>query len=412
MSILNKSKFNIDLIWNLGSFGFIALAGLLVNFLIIYFKGYDELGLFNQVYAIYIVLSQICVFGIHLAVQAFIPKDQNENVQNLILSNSIFIVILVNILLISIFYLISINIKQFPLGKDVQNSLLFVFPALLFFSINKVILQFLNGKQLMKSFAIFNSLRYLCMLLLIFVLLKLSYNSILVFLIGEFLLTFFLFVYVFKFFVFEIHKNLIKKILSFGKNVFWGNLFLDINSRIDVIILGVFLSNELVGVYSFVVIFYEGMLQILIVVRNNVNPIITKLYFNKSKAQLKRFINTTKKLTYKRYSILAILMLIIFPLFLLVIQENKYFWEMNILFGILMLSNILSAGYQPFFNYFNQIGQAKNQSVFYVVLFLSNLLINFILIPFFSIYGAAIGILFSNLIIILILHKYINYVKS
>jgi O-antigen/teichoic acid export membrane protein len=69
---------------------------------------------------------------------------------------------------------------------------------------------------------------------------------------------------------------------------------------------------------------------------------------------------------------------------------------MNILFGILMLSNIVSSGYQPFFNYFNQIGQAKKQSLFYLFLFSSNLIFNFLFIPYFNVYGAALAILISN----------------
>ena len=66
-----KSKFSVDLLYNLISFGFIASVGLLINLIIIHFKGYDELGIFNQVYAIYLLLSQLSVFGIH-SPQAFV----------------------------------------------------------------------------------------------------------------------------------------------------------------------------------------------------------------------------------------------------------------------------------------------------------------------------------------------------
>jgi O-antigen/teichoic acid export membrane protein len=70
-----KGKFKQDITWNAGAFALSALFGVLVNLLIIRFYDASALGVFNLVYAIFILLSQLAVGGVHLAVQAFIPRE-------------------------------------------------------------------------------------------------------------------------------------------------------------------------------------------------------------------------------------------------------------------------------------------------------------------------------------------------
>mgnify|MGYP006199481051 CR=1 FL=1 len=81
--------------------------GLILNVLIVKVRGYDKLGLFNQVYAWYMLLSQIAVFGIHLSIQNIIPitekieDKKNHLVAALILSlfTSITLFILIKMIL-------------------------------------------------------------------------------------------------------------------------------------------------------------------------------------------------------------------------------------------------------------------------------------------------------------------------
>jgi O-antigen/teichoic acid export membrane protein len=75
---ITDSKFNIDLLWNFSSFALIAVLGVLVNVVIAKTYGNEGLGVFNQVYAIYLMLSQLAVGGVHLAVQRYIPIYSNR----------------------------------------------------------------------------------------------------------------------------------------------------------------------------------------------------------------------------------------------------------------------------------------------------------------------------------------------
>src|SRR4030095_6718684 len=59
--------------------------------------------------------------------------------------------------------------------------------------------------------------------------------------------------------------------LSFGWHALPGNLITELNTRIDVLVLAVFVSDRIVGVYSFVAMLAEGVFQIGVVVRAVVN---------------------------------------------------------------------------------------------------------------------------------------------
>lgn len=65
---LMADRFTGDVAWNIGSLVFLAAGGLIINGVIVSLRGADALGVFNQVYAFYIVLSQIGVGGLQHSV--------------------------------------------------------------------------------------------------------------------------------------------------------------------------------------------------------------------------------------------------------------------------------------------------------------------------------------------------------
>lgn len=63
-----KNTFMEGIIWNYGSLIILSISGFLFNCLIMSFYDAAVLGIFNQAYAWYIVLSQISVMGVHMSV--------------------------------------------------------------------------------------------------------------------------------------------------------------------------------------------------------------------------------------------------------------------------------------------------------------------------------------------------------
>ena len=58
-------KYTGDVAWTGGSFVIQVIAGALINFSILYFLNAEALGVFNQIYAIYAIVGQLTVLGIH-----------------------------------------------------------------------------------------------------------------------------------------------------------------------------------------------------------------------------------------------------------------------------------------------------------------------------------------------------------
>ena len=60
---LGKDKFSRDVIWNIASLGVAGVFGVAINIVIGLVYGSAALGVFNQVFALYLLLSQFVLFG-------------------------------------------------------------------------------------------------------------------------------------------------------------------------------------------------------------------------------------------------------------------------------------------------------------------------------------------------------------
>ncbi|MHC1784177.1 MAG: hypothetical protein AB9891_15730 [Anaerolineaceae bacterium] len=61
------NKFSIGVLWNIVSLRILGLGGLLLSMLVVHFRDTYAVGVFNQVYAIYFILSRIGVGGLQFS---------------------------------------------------------------------------------------------------------------------------------------------------------------------------------------------------------------------------------------------------------------------------------------------------------------------------------------------------------
>jgi O-antigen/teichoic acid export membrane protein len=396
---ITDSKFSLDLLWNMASFGLVAIIGILLNIIIL--KVYDTrvLGVFNQVFAIYLLLSQLAVGGVHLGVQRFVPANIKSDAQtkNIVLA-ALIVCTIISIVVIFIGFLL----KDFPAtilnSKAVGVGYVVILPGLLFFSWNKVLLSYHNGCRRMKAFAVFNFLRYAGILvgLLLFVIYKFDVNYLPVILsLAEACLFLVVFFYSLSFLRGAIHfKRLlvwVKIQYHFGNKALLGNFLLDVNTKVDVFILGIFLTDSHVGIYSFASTFAEGFMQLPVLLRNNINPILAKLSVKKNLKLTEKIINDSKTKFLKMIGSIGIIAIVLFPLVFVVFAIKEHRFDTWLIFSILVLFVSMSSGYQPFLMLFNQFGHPWQQTKFIFILFLSNVLLVLMLVPIIGIYGAALG---------------------
>jgi O-antigen/teichoic acid export membrane protein len=391
---LTQSKFNTDLLWNMASFGLVAIIGIVLN--IIIFKVYhtDVLGVFNQVFAIYLLLSQLAVGGVHLGVQRFVPAYIKSEMQtkNIVIA-ALIVSTVISLLIISIGYLLKDLPAQILKSEPVGMGYLSVLP-----SWNKVLLSYHNGCRRMKAFAVFNFLRYAAVLagLIIFILMHLQVDLLPIILSGaECLLFLSVIIYSFPFLKGPIHwkrlKVWIRTQYYFGNKALLGNFLLDVNTKVDVFILGIFLSDSLVGIYSFASTFAEGFMQLPVLLRNNINPILAKLSVKGNFKLTQKVVQNSKAKFLKLIGAVGIIAILLFPLVFVVFSLENHRFDIWLIFSILVLFVSISSGYQPFLMLFNQFGHPWQQTKFIIVLFLSNVVLVLMLVPLMGIYGAALG---------------------
>lgn len=417
---LKNDKFSIDSLFNLMSVGFGGILYILINTIILRYYGEDVLGAFNLSYAIYIIIAQIAVFGIHLSVQMHIPKFFKEpSRMNEIMTSSLVLTLLLSVGVVALVYPFLGYLASFFDSKMLENGLFYCLWGIVFFSLNKVLLAYVNGVRKMKAFAIFTFLRFLFMFGFLLGIIFTDKTPILItgiFALTELLLFILLIIYTLIYFRVKINANVwafVKKHFQFGKSAFLGNLLLDINTRVDVIMLGYLMTEKEVGIYSFVLAVSEGVMQIPTVFRNNINPIITKASVMKNVSEkLEKILQKNVRSFYKIIGGIALATIVLYPVGLYILGIEAYFMVYWALYAILVFGIVLSAGYLPFSMLFNQMHLPNIQSLLFFILFLANVVGNFVFINLFGLYGAAIGTALSYVSMVffirLLAKKYCN----
>lgn len=395
---IKPRNYSHDLYWNAVSFAIMAAVGVLINILLL--QQYDAavLGVFNQVYALYLIFSQLTTGGYHLSVQSYVAKHvKRQNHYSSVLESALFLAVFQSVVVILLAYPLLPLIARFLDSQEVADAFYYLIPALLFFTINKLLLAYLNARRQMKAFAIFRAARFLIVIAVLIIMFIYKLDAVyfpLCYGLAEPILFLPLLAFVFQSYRMQFTRLSRKWITiqwRFGSRAFIGNFIMDINSKVDVLMLGAFLGNAQVGLYSFASTLTEGLRAVNEVFRNNFNPILSKAYFEHPKSVLQRIIKNGVRSFYKYLGGLTLLASLGFPLVLWVFQIDKNVFEIGAVFYILVAGILLACGYLPVRMIFNQAGFASHQTRLFLFHFLVNVVLNLIFIPIFGIYGAALA---------------------
>lgn len=404
-----KGKFTQDITWNAGAFALSALFGVLVNLLIIRFHDAAALGVFNLVYAIYILLSQLAVGGVHLAVQAFVPRElaagRRADPQ---VTASLLLATVTSFAVMGLAWLGRDLPGRWFDSAGVAAAFPLVVPGLLFFSWNKVLLSFHNGARRMRLFAVFQLLRFAGLFagVLWLCLTDAPSDRLAITLFWtELGLSLLLFPISLRFWrpMAGLITVALRENFRFGNRALAGNLLLDVNTRVDVFMLGIFLNDATVGLYSFAATVAEGVLQLPVLFRNNINPVLTRAWHKGGAALLYKVMERNRKAFFRLLAPVVLITIPLFPVALWVLGMKEQPMTVWAVYAILAAGIALTSGYQPFLMLFSQLGRPGTQTLFIAGFFLSNVLLNLALIPLFGIHGAALATALSFFVMVVLL---------
>ncbi|MBK7112350.1 MAG: polysaccharide biosynthesis C-terminal domain-containing protein [Flavobacteriales bacterium] len=403
-------KFSTDLLWNAGAFALSALFGVLVNLLIIRWYDAAALGVFNLVYAMYILLSQLAVGGVHLAVQAFVPRElaagRNPATQ---VAAAMVLATITSIIVMAVAWVGRDLPGEWFDSIGVGKAFGLAIPGLIFFSWNKVLLSFHNGARRMRLFAVFQFLRFLLLFLgVLFLALGDAPSERLPVTLfwTEALLALILLPISLRYWTIPTRaefKPALQENFRYGNKAMAGNLLLDVNTRVDVFMLGIYMNDAMVGLYSFAATIAEGVLQLPVIFRNNINPVMSRAWHTGGTPLLNKVVLRNRKAFFRLLAPLVLITIPLFPVAMWVLgmhDDPDLVWSV---YAILAFGIALTSGHQPFLMIFGQLGNAGTQTVFIAGFFLSNVLLNLALIPALGIHGAATATALSFVAMVLLM---------
>ena len=386
-----------DASWNFGAFALMAITGAVISFFVVSQRGGEALGVFSQVYAIYVVTAQLATMGVHDSAQKHAAQFSEDPVElGTLCRSALTLSFLTAASIATALALLSSFVGVVTESAAVGRGILVVAPGVLFFGMNKALLGVLNGLRRMRTFALAQSARVVTIL---GVVVGVGMSSLPDWaLVGGFVVAE---VVVFLGLVVAVWPHLRARRsgglaswrgrhLRFGLRALPNGLLAESFVRIDVIMLGLFVSDAEVGVYSLAAFFVEGLVQIPVVVRTVVNPVFVKLLARDDQAAVAKLCRRAGG------SSLAITLTVALGVFLLFPQLGPWLGEDLVarareLLGILLWGPCVYAAFVPSDYLLLQAGLPGRQSALMTVNVLASVLLNGLLICYFGPRGAALA---------------------
>ncbi len=390
-----QHKFLTDAVWNYGAFAVMAGTGVVLNFFIAAHFGIAALGVFNQIYAVYVVTAQFAVMGFHDSAQKHVSElDHAPERLGVVSAAALALAAVFGLISATGVYLLSDLIAVAADSAPVGQGVALAAPGLFFFAVNKVLMGVLNGARRMKPFAAAQTLRAAVILSsclaiawmeqpphvlgLSFTLAEVVLLPFLIFLVRPRLR---------HFFAEARFRDWLKVHFGFGSKALINGFLAESYIRIDVLMLGVFVSDRDVGIYSFAALFIEGLFQVPVVFRTLANPELARLLKAGDKPATGRFCRRVALMSLGMFLAAAAVVLVVYP------HLEPWFPD-----GLVTLSHpilmILIAGLGvysvmiPMDYIILQGGMPGRQSALMSFNVLVNGVLNLALIPFFGLYGA------------------------
>lgn len=394
-----KSRFNQEVVWNLVSFGILAVSGVVMNVVIFRAYGEDALGIFNQVFAFYIMLSQVAVLGIHFSALKHVSHNQNDRARCADIATAATVLVgVLGLLVGAVTYAARYVVAELWESPGVGIGLALTAPGLMFFALNKVLLNILNGLRCMRAYAVFQALRIIFILAGIVALItlgqpeaylaaSLTLAEVTLFV----LLASYLHIRLLPFSFSMRLRSWITEHIHFGVRGFLSGALAEINTRVDVLMLGFMCSDALVGVYSFAALLAEGFGQIAMVLRRVVDPILGARFAAHEAEQIPAHAARIRRVAYPMMALVTLVAIVGYPLGLRIVAPGDSLAASWTVFAILMVGVFVNAGYRPFLGILLQGGRPGTHTVLITILVTGNAVLNAVLIPWLQIYGAAIA---------------------
>ena len=391
-------KLSHDIVWSLGSFAILALSGISINFAVAAMRDAAALGVFNLAYAIYVIASQVAVSGVHYSVLRLAAhlSDSPEE-RRFMLWAAIALSGSLGLAWGAAVYLAAPLFEALFGSPASARAISLTGFGLALFPLNKVLISYINGLRHMRAFALLQATRYLLVMAWVIGVaastLPFEYAA-LAFIVAEGTTTLAAALYLQVAGLLTprpVEKRWVLEHLSFGFRSLPSGMFLELNTRVDVIVIGIFLTDREVGIYSFAAMLVDGLYHVLAMIRVNMNPILVAGRRTDSWTESRRLLGVARRyllpVAFALSAAIVVGYLVVVNYVLSSSDLAEGIWPLV----ILLASLSLVSAYVPFDNLLMVSGYPGHQTLQNLGVVFINIALNIALVPVIGIVGAAIG---------------------
>lgn len=382
--------------WNLVPLFLLAVVGLGLNLAIGSLWGPAALGSFNQATTAYFVLGALGAVSINFSVLRAVAEAPEDRARvSAIALGGLVPSIVLAALACALFIGMRAPAARLLRSDAVATGMYWAAPGLFCFIVNKVLFGIVNGLSRMRAYAVYTSLRYL----LIAAGLALAWGLGLpaealpgIWSFTEGLLFLVLLVELASTVSFRRRAGWTRWLgqhLAYGSRGFVAVILLEINSRLDIWMLGPAFSDSMVGVYSMAASMAEGAIQLAVVVQINLNPLMAAHLAGGRHTEIQTLVTRTRRWFVPLMAALSLLAVLAYAEVIPWLTGHAEFEMATSPFALLMLGITLSAPWAPF-NQILLMGSRPGWHTLYVVVAVAtNVLGCLLLIPRYGLIGAA-----------------------
>ena len=386
-----------DVAWNLVPVALLGVVGLGMNFAIARWWGAAALGVFNLVSIAYFVAGVVGACGIQFAVLRAVAEapDDHERVAAVVVGALVPTAGIAAAVTV-VFVALRGPVASLHGSEAVGEGMLWAAPGLFCFAINKVLFGVVNGLRRMRAFAVYTSLRYVLLAVGLGIARAEAIDAAHlagVWTFAEVILLLVLAIELVATVALRRARNWthwVRDHLHFGGRGVLATLAYEINSKLDVWMLGAFgIAKAQVGVYALAAALNEGAQQLPIVVANNLNPMIARDLAGGRAADVEKLAARTRRWFVPALVGAVVLASALYPALIPRIVGDPQFVEGTRPFAILMAGLAVASPYLPFTQILMMAARPGWHTVLVTIVLAINFAGDLALIPHFGPTGAA-----------------------
>nr|QNO41775.1 lipid II flippase MurJ [Methanosarcinales archaeon ANME-2c ERB4]QNO42752.1 lipid II flippase MurJ [Methanosarcinales archaeon ANME-2c ERB4] len=416
-AVKTKKKFAFDVGWVFISQIITLATGFLLSVILGRFLGAAAFGLFTMTLTIYTIASLVGGIGIPTAIVKYVAEFKEEKEKlDIFVSCGVVNSIVFGAIIGSILFALSGVLASAFSMPELTDLIKIIAFALPFLVVNNTLLGLLNGLREMKSYSFRTVIRSVLLIGFTILLIHLGLGiegAVLALLLSE-VGTLFLLIYIsrnFFCFVIQDYVKTTKEVVKFGSQLFLANAIWMANTNADKLLIGYFLMDKDVGIYTIALAIASGLLMIPGAIGTITYPAISEYNSTGQYEAIETLINKSMKYSLVILSILGI-SIIVFSTDIILFLLTPEFLPAVTPLTILIFGMVFFGAWGAVGSAFSGVGRADIAWKICSVDLFVGLTLDLLLIPSFGICGAAIGtagsLLTEVILSIILLKKVLN----